>query len=58
MNSSKGILGNRLTANDCQNAKFCDIVETWKILKNGTFLKKIVKSHFKIGTMKIPEITR
>ena len=26
-NCSKGIFGNHLTAKDCQNVKFCDIVE-------------------------------
>ena len=37
-NYSKDIFGNHLTANGCQNAKLCDIVEIWKKLKNDTFL--------------------
>ena len=36
-NYSNGIFCNHLTANGCQNAKFCDIVEIWKKLKNGSF---------------------
>ena len=58
-NYSKGIFGNHLTDNGCQNSKFCDIVEIWKKLKNSNFFHKIfVKSHFKIGTMKMPKMTR
>ena len=37
-NYSKDIFGNHLTANGCQNAKFCDIVEIWKKLKMILFL--------------------
>ena len=56
-NYSKGIFGNHLTPNVCQNAKFCDRVEIWKKLKNGGFLRKIfVRSPFKAGTMKIPKM--
>ena len=59
-NYSKDIFGNHLTANGCQNAKFCDIVEIWKKLKNDTFFifNSFVKSHFTIGSMKIPKMTR
>ena len=56
-NYSKGIFGNHLAANGWQNAKFCDIVEIWKKLKDGSFFHKIfVRSYFKIGTMKIPKM--
>ena len=36
-NYSKGIFGNHLTVNGCQNVNFCNIVKTWKKLKNGSF---------------------
>ena len=29
-NYSKGIFGNHVTANGCQNMIFCEILETWK----------------------------
>ena len=58
-NYSKGIFGNHLTANGCQNPKFCDIVEIRKKLKISSFFQIIlVKSHFKIGSIKIPKMTR
>ena len=41
--------GNCLTANGCQNVKFCDMLIMWKKLKNGKFFYKIfVKSSFKM----------
>ena len=36
-NHSKGIFGNHLTANGCQNINFCNTVKIWKKLKNGSF---------------------
>ena len=40
-NYSKGIFGNHLPANGCEKAKFCDIAEIWKDIKNGSFFKNI-----------------
>ena len=38
LNYSKGIWGNHLIANRCQNENFCDTTEIWKKLKKGSFL--------------------
>ena len=60
-NYSNGIFGNHLSGNGCQKVKFCGIKEVWNKLKNGRFLSKkskFVKSHFKIGTKKIPKMSR
>ena len=38
-NYLKGIFGNHLSVNVCQNVKFCDIVKIWRMLI-------FVKSHF------------
>ena len=48
------------TANGYQNVIFCKKVEIWKKLKNGKFFSKkfFAKSHFNIGTMKIPKMTK
>ena len=60
----KGIFGNHLTANGCQNVKLCNIVEIWSLkkfknLKYGSFFHKIfVKSQFKTGMMKTLKMMR